>query len=359
MTKQNTNKISTCLWFDGQGEEAANFYVSVFENAKILNTTPYLTDTPSDKPLGSVMTVDFVLEGHHFTVLNGGPLFTLNPSISFFVHCGTEEEVDRLWAALSEDGEALMPLGEYPFNAKYGWIQDKFGLSWQILLAEDEPDQKIVPSLMFSKENTNKAEEAINFYTSVFNDAKTGNLFPYPEDTGPAKKGSLMFGDFMIENTWLAAMDSGTEQDFTFNEAIAIVVNCETQDEIDYYWEKLSAVPESDLPAPRPGSFFVYVIHCNDDSMYKGHTQDLRSCWHKHEAGTAAEHTRRHKPLGIIHFEEYSTREQAIKREKYLKTGFGRKWLKREWKAGRTRQAGQCGWLKDKYGVSWQIVPEG
>lgn len=104
MTKQNTNNISTCLWFDDQAEEVANFYMSVFENANILDTTLNQVETPSDKPIGSVMTVDFEIDGYSFTALNGGPHFTPNPSISFFVNCQTDKEVDRLWEELSDEG---------------------------------------------------------------------------------------------------------------------------------------------------------------------------------------------------------------------------------------------------------------
>jgi predicted 3-demethylubiquinone-9 3-methyltransferase (glyoxalase superfamily) len=186
--------------------------------------------------------------------LNGGPQFTPNQSISFFLNfdpskdANAAENLDQIWSKLINDGTALMELDEYPFSPKYGWLQDKFGVTWQLMLSNPEGEDRpfIVPSFMFSKENTNKAEEAIGFYTSVFDNSKTANLARYPEDTGPAKKGSLMYGDFMIENTWIAIMDSGTKLDFTFNEAISFVVNCKEQQEIDYYWEKLSAVPEAE-----------------------------------------------------------------------------------------------------------------
>src|SRR5690625_173239 len=246
MATLSTHKITNCLWFDDQGEEAAEFYTSIFKNAGIKNTTHYLTETPSNKPKGSVLTVMFDLEGHQFMALNGGPLFKPNPSISFFVNCETEAEVDYFWEKFSERGEALMPLDEYPFNKKYGWVQDKFGLSWQIFLAEDELDQKIVPSLMFVGENTGKAEEAIHFYTSVFNGAEKGEIFRYEAGQEPDKEGTVAYADFKLEGQLLAAMDSALNHDFNFNEAISLIVNCETQDEIDYYWEKLSANPKAE-----------------------------------------------------------------------------------------------------------------
>ena len=98
-----------------------------------------------------------------------------------------------------------------------------------------------------------------------------------------------------------------------------------------------------DLPAPRPGTYFVYVILCDDESMYIGQTQDVVKRWEEHFSGNGAEHTKMHKPQRIIHYEEFNSRKDAVEKEKYLKTGFGRKWLKREFKAGRTRQAGKTG----------------
>jgi predicted 3-demethylubiquinone-9 3-methyltransferase (glyoxalase superfamily) len=249
-------KITPCLWLDDQAKEAAEFYTSIFYHAEIKNVTHY-SDAGQEihgKEAGSVMTVEFEVEGYSFIALNGGPHFRPNPSISFFLNFDPSknskaaENLDRIWNKLSDEGTALMELGEYPFSPKYGWLQDKFGITWQLMLSNPEGEDRpfIVPSLMFSGENTNKAEEAVNFYTSVFGNSKIGNLAHYPENTGPAKKGSLMYGDFMIENTWMAAMDSGTELDFTFNEGISMFINCEDQDEIDYYWGKLSAVPEAE-----------------------------------------------------------------------------------------------------------------
>ncbi|MCW9705532.1 VOC family protein [Fodinibius salsisoli] len=248
MTTQNTKNISTCLWFDDQAEDVANFYVSIFENAKILHTIPYLVETPSDKPVGSTMSVDFELEGLRFTALNGGPLFTPNPSISFFVNCDTEEEVDRLWEKLSDGGTPLMPLDSYPFSDKYGWVQDKYGISWQVMIANWEHGQPptLVPSMMFTGPNAGKAQKAIDYYRSVFKDSQKGTFFPYGPDQPPNKEGTAAYADFMLENQWFAAMDSAQNHDFNFSEAISLVVHCETQQEIDYHWEKLSADPNAE-----------------------------------------------------------------------------------------------------------------
>jgi predicted 3-demethylubiquinone-9 3-methyltransferase (glyoxalase superfamily) len=354
-------KIVPHLWFDKEAKEAAEFYVSAFGgDSKVKNVTT-LHNTPS----GDADIVSFEIMGFPFMAISAGPLFKFNPSISFFVNfdpsrdTNARENLDKLWEKLSAGGSALMPLQEYPFSKHYGWIQDKYGLSWQLMLTNPEGEERptIIPSLMFTGDNTGKADEAIDFYVSTFKDSKRGMSAPYPPGAAPEKNAKLMFAEFMLENQWFTAMDSGHMHKFGFNEAVSLMVRCKDQEEIDYYSEKLSAVPEADLPAPRPDTYYVYVILCDDDSMYIGQTQDILNRWREHKAGTGADHTKKHKPDKIIHFEEFASREEAVKREHDLKTGFGRKWLKRAIKAGRTRQAGQCGWIKDKYGVSWQIVP--
>jgi len=114
-------RITPFLWFDGKAEEAVNFYVSIFKNSKVVNVTRYGEAGPG--PKGTVMSATFQLDGQPFMALNGGPLFTFSPAISFFVNCETQEEVDELWEKLSEGGE----------KQRCGWLKDKFGLSWQII----------------------------------------------------------------------------------------------------------------------------------------------------------------------------------------------------------------------------------
>ena len=114
-------KISPFLWFDHQAEEAANYYVSIFNNSKITAIDYYPEGTPG--PAGTVMTVGFVLDGMEFTALNGGPEYTFSQAISFYVNCNTQEEVDRLWGQLSQGGEMQ----------QCGWLRDKYGVTWQIV----------------------------------------------------------------------------------------------------------------------------------------------------------------------------------------------------------------------------------
>jgi predicted 3-demethylubiquinone-9 3-methyltransferase (glyoxalase superfamily) len=131
-------KITPFLWFDGRAEEAANFYVSVFENAKIHNVSRYPEDSPG--PAGTVMTVEFELDGQAFIALNGGPHFTFTPAVSFSIDCKTQAEVDTFWQRLSEGGR----------TDQCGWLQDKFGLSWQVV-------PSVLPELL-QDDNEAKAE---------------------------------------------------------------------------------------------------------------------------------------------------------------------------------------------------------
>jgi predicted 3-demethylubiquinone-9 3-methyltransferase (glyoxalase superfamily) len=123
--KNMMQKVTPCLWFDNQAEEAVNFYVSIFKNTKIGNITHYGEEGAkvSGRPKGSVMTVTFQLDGQEFMALNGGPHFTFTEAVSFIIHCASQEEVDELWEKLSEGGE----------KGQCGWLKDKYGLSWQIV----------------------------------------------------------------------------------------------------------------------------------------------------------------------------------------------------------------------------------
>lgn len=237
------------LWFDQDVNEAVAFYTSIFPKSKITNVTN-LQETPS----GEVDIVSFELWGQEFMALNGGPYFKFNPSISFYVYFNptkekdASEKLEEVWDKLSEGGFALMPLAQYPFSEKFGWVQDKYGVSWQLMLTNPDFEEraKIVPSLLFVGEQYGKTEEAIRFYLSVFKNAKEGNIARYSKGMEPDKEGAIMNSDFMLENVWFSAMESAHNHQFTFNEAISFLVYCDSQEEIDYYWEKLSAVPEAE-----------------------------------------------------------------------------------------------------------------
>lgn len=233
--------ITPFLWFDGKAEEATNFYVSIFNNSKIISITSYESDIPprleEEHGTGSVMYTTFELDGQEFMALNGGPQFAFTPAISFFVNCETLEELDELWEKITEGGTVLMDLDKYPFSEKFGWVQDKFGISWQLNLASRI--QKITPFLMYVGEQHGKTEVAMNFYISLFNNSSIDKIERYRiGEEEPV--GTVKHAKFTLNGQEFMAMDSKREHSFTFSEAISLFVNCETQEEVDKLWEKLS-----------------------------------------------------------------------------------------------------------------------
>jgi predicted 3-demethylubiquinone-9 3-methyltransferase (glyoxalase superfamily) len=234
--------ITPHLWFDKEAKEAAEFYTSLLPDSEVENVT-----TIHDTPSGDCDIVTFKLGGQPFMAISAGPLFKFNPSISFHLKCATPEEVDGLWDKLSPGGKVLMEIGSYPFSERYGWIQDKYGLSWQIIqVGEQGMGQRITPVLMFTKEVSGKAEEAMNFYASLFPNSNAAVFMRYPAAPNPDLEGKVQYGQFVLNGMEFGAMDAGPEHDFKFNEAISFIVSCATQEELDKYWEALSAVPESE-----------------------------------------------------------------------------------------------------------------
>jgi predicted 3-demethylubiquinone-9 3-methyltransferase (glyoxalase superfamily) len=260
-------RITPHLWFDKEAKEAAELYTSLIPNSKITNVRT-LRNTPS----GDCDIVSFELSGQPFMAISAGPLFKFNPSVSFHVKCKTKDEVDAIFEKLSAGGKVMMPLGSYPFSERYGWLEDKYGVSWQVILTgEREMKQRITPALMFVGKVCGKTEEAIHFYAEVFKNSPAGAqgttnaniLARHGKGEEPDREGTVRYASFMLLGQEFGATDSAREHKFAFNEAISFILPCETQGEIDYFWETLSADPN----------------------------------------------------------------------------------------------AGQCGWLKDKYGLSWQITP--
>ena len=236
------DKITPSLWFDRQVVEATELYVETFPDSKVIDVT-----TIPDTPGGDTTVVTYQLWGQPFQAINGGPLFRFNPSVSFAVACDTVEDVDRIWAVLSDGGTTLMPLGAYPFSERYGWCQDRYGLSWQISYAGgNEVTQRITPTLMFVGDVCGRTEEAIGFYTSIFPDSETGMVLPYGSGQEPDVEGTVQYASFTLAGQTFAAMDSAQDHQFAFNEAISFAVSCDTQEELDRYWDALSAVPEAE-----------------------------------------------------------------------------------------------------------------
>jgi predicted 3-demethylubiquinone-9 3-methyltransferase (glyoxalase superfamily) len=232
-------KIIPFLWFDTQAMDAANFYASVFRNARVKTYTKYSAEAAAGAgmPQGTIMTVAFELEGQEFSAINGGPVTKISPAISFMVNCRTEEKINDLWSKLSEGGKVLMELKKYPFSERYGWVEDKYGVSWQLILSEETPI--IVPSLFFSGKQRGKAEEAINYYMSLFRNSSVDQVMHY-EAGEPGPQGMVKYASFTINGQKFCAMDSGNETSFPFSFAVSFVINCQTQEQIDYYWDHLT-----------------------------------------------------------------------------------------------------------------------
>lgn len=220
------NMIYPCIWFDGGAKDAAELYCAAFEHAEITGDTP--------------MVVTFTLNGVKVMGLNGGPAFTPNPAISFYVTLDNERQVQTAWERLVDGGVVLMPLDTYGWSEKYGWVQDRFGVSWQISLGDSAAvGQQFVPLLMYCGENQGRAEEALQYYTRVFDSAKIDTIARYKPGQVPLDA-TVVHARFRLNNQVFMAMDSGVSQPFTFNEGVSLVIDCDTQEEIDYYWERLT-----------------------------------------------------------------------------------------------------------------------
>jgi len=211
-------KITPCLWFNGNAEEAANLYCSAFDNAKITARSPFV--------------IGINLSGQSVTLLDGGPMYQPNPSISFFYICETEKELDRIWNAFIKEGTIMMALDSYHWSKKYGWVTDKFGVSWQISLGKlEDVGQRLTPCLLFTGKQRGRAEEALQYYSSVFKISKTDGIL-YNEQN----KKLVQHAQFALLGQKFMVMDSEEDHKFGFSEGVSLTIHCETQEEIDYYW---------------------------------------------------------------------------------------------------------------------------
>jgi predicted 3-demethylubiquinone-9 3-methyltransferase (glyoxalase superfamily) len=234
LTRASAPLIVPCLWFDGLAEEAATFYTSLFDDSRIVRRVTF-GDSPAP------VTVDFELAGFRAVALNGGPQFRFTPAVSFFVMCPTAGETDRVWQALAEGGRAMMPLGEYPWSRRYGWTADRFGFTWQVMLAEDVQDgPRIVPCQLFVGSVYGRGEEAMNLYTSLFPESSICTIERYGPNE-PGREGTVKHARFTLGGRTFTIMDGPGEHAWGFTEAVSFSVNCETQDDIDRYWTALAA----------------------------------------------------------------------------------------------------------------------
>ncbi|WP_337085389.1 VOC family protein [Elizabethkingia anophelis] len=218
------NDIFPCLWCNGDAKESAEFYCQVF-GGKITVDTP--------------VVINIELFGQKLMLLNAGPQFEKNPSISFLINCASEEDVQHYWDQLSEGGMVLMELDSYPWSKKYGWIKDKYGTTWQLYFGEMQ-EQRLVPTLMFMHRNNGKAMEAMELYTSTFPESKIEGVLKYKDggENGEDPE-NVQHAQFVINNYMLSCMDSSLDHKFDFNEGISLVIMTNDQKETDHLWNTL------------------------------------------------------------------------------------------------------------------------
>ena len=220
-------QITPCLWFNNQAKEAATLYCSVFSKSKITSQSPIVTEIE--------------VSGQKFILIDGGPMYQPNASISFYYTCESEQELEIIWNAFAKEGSIMMPVGKYPWSEKYGWITDKFGISWQLALGEiGEIGQKITPCLMFTGKQYGRVDEAIEHYTSIFKNVSIDTIRRYGANELPNREGKVKHAQIAVDGQKFKLMESVSEHQFTFTEGVSLTVYCETQEEIDYYWEQLT-----------------------------------------------------------------------------------------------------------------------
>lgn len=237
------SKISPCLWFDGNAEDAAKFYSTVFPGTKLGKRAHYgkAAAEVSGQKLGSLMTIEFNIFGLDILGLNGGPMFKFNPSCSFFVACKDDVEITEMWKKLSAGGEVRMALEKYPWAEKYGWTTDKYGVEWQLMIGP-AAEKRIAPSLLFVDALKGRGQEAIDYYLSLFPHSKPEFVAKNP------KTGAVDFAAMNLEGDILNLMEGEGQHGHKFNEAFSLMVYCDDQKEIDDYWKKLTADGGSEGP---------------------------------------------------------------------------------------------------------------
>ncbi|MDO5512650.1 VOC family protein [Corynebacterium sp.] len=218
-------RIVPTIWFDNNADEAASFYTTALPNTVIDTRVTQAEET---------LAVDVLIDDYRISLLNGGPGFGPTPAISFFLNFRSAAEVDAVWEKLADGGIVLMALGAYDFSDRYGWVVDRFGVNWQLMLTDPKPF--VVPNLMFCGPSQGKARDAVNDYVTLFPGSQVAARATYPDS------GEIMFSEFQIFGEWLTAMDSAVEQPFTFTPGLSLQVKARDQQEIDLFWMGLSAV---------------------------------------------------------------------------------------------------------------------
>ncbi|MBL7727766.1 MAG: VOC family protein [Dinghuibacter sp.] len=227
-------QITPCLWFNNKAKEAGAFYCTHLASAKIVARSAIVTEIE--------------VSGQHITLLDGGPMYRPNASISLFYVCDTEEEINRIWEAFTKEGTVLMPLNKYEWSERYGWVNDQYGISWQFWLGKwEEVGQRITPSLLFTGNQYGRAEEAIEHYSAIFRNPVHDGLLRFGNNEAPDQEGKVKHAQIALNGQKFMFADSAQPHPFTFTEGVSLTIHCATQQEIDYYWEKLTESGEESM----------------------------------------------------------------------------------------------------------------
>lgn len=223
------NKFANCLWFNGKVEEAADFYLNLFQETKRNRTLYFVEDAHGTT--GDILTISLTLDNQEFVLLNGGPDFVMTPAISYVINCTDAGHLKRIWEELSKDGEMLMDLDNLPGVGLFGWLNDKYGVSWQLKVGDGK--EKITPCFMFANNLYGKAKDAMETWIQYFHN---GSILSQSTDND----GNLTIGEFELFGQHFLAMDSAMNHDFTFSMANSFYVYCEDQNEIDNLWDTVT-----------------------------------------------------------------------------------------------------------------------
>lgn len=237
------------IWCNQNAREMAEFYSDTFRNTDITGGQTYPTEGLPEwqQPMaGKDLMVDISIDGLAISLINADDHYRPNPAVNFMV--GFDPAVghdmaylDEAWAKLSDGGKVLMELGEYPFSQRYGWVEDRYGVNWQLIATrpENDPRPHVMPSFMFCGEAQGKCAEAVDYWCASIPGSQPGKRVPYPHNN------EVMFSEFQLAGQWFTGMDSAVPQDFTFSGGVSLMINAHGQAEIDQLWEALA---ESEQP---------------------------------------------------------------------------------------------------------------
>jgi len=220
------NTVYPCIWTNHQNAEMSAVYGGAFDCLSVLSSTPFVTE--------------LALGDYRMLLLDGGDKFSPNPSISIFIKMTDKAALQKAWDKLTEGAKVMMPLQAWPWSPMYGWVKDRFNVSWQLFWEEKaEEDFVLSPCLMYVGDNAGKTKDAMDFYCSMFKPSVINGVTYYGEGGGDVAS-YINHAEFTLGNNLLMAMDSSHMHGFDFSEGISLVVPCKNQEEIDHYWASLT-----------------------------------------------------------------------------------------------------------------------